>query len=151
MFGFNARWSLGIEAAGGSFPNPSDRAERAAAAIGQGRVLASPVQMASVAATVANGRWRTPALVTEPAAPAASAVAALDPRVDSTLKSFMASVVRPGGTAAGAGLPANAFGNVGFPGFSFPFVLLLAGLGAFILAEVFAYGVRLREDVEGTV
>jgi hypothetical protein len=48
-------------------------------------------------------------------------------------------------------LPANAFGNVGFPGFNFPFALLLAGLGAFILAEVFAYGVRLREDVEGTV
>ena len=48
-------------------------------------------------------------------------------------------------------LPPNAFGNVGFLGFSFPFVLLLAGLGAFILAEVFAHGVRLREDVEGTV
>jgi len=48
-------------------------------------------------------------------------------------------------------LPANAFGNVGFRGFNFPFALLLAGLGAFILAEVFAYGVRLREDVEGTV
>jgi hypothetical protein len=48
-------------------------------------------------------------------------------------------------------LPANAFGNVGFPGFSFPFVLLLAGLGAFILAEVFAHGLWLREDVEGTI
>jgi DUF2975 family protein len=48
-------------------------------------------------------------------------------------------------------LPPNAFGDVGFPGFRVPFVLLLAGLGAFILAEVFAHGVRLREDVEGTV
>jgi len=48
-------------------------------------------------------------------------------------------------------LPPNAFGNVGFPGFSFPFVLLLAGLGAFILAEVFAHGLRLREDVEATI
>jgi Protein of unknown function (DUF2975) len=48
-------------------------------------------------------------------------------------------------------LPPNALGSIGFPGFSFPFVLLLAGLGAFILAEVFAYGLRLREDVEGTV
>jgi hypothetical protein len=48
-------------------------------------------------------------------------------------------------------LPPNAFGDVGFPGFNFPFALLLAGLGAFILAEVFAHGVRLREDVEGTV
>jgi DUF2975 family protein len=48
-------------------------------------------------------------------------------------------------------LPANQFGEVGFSGFGFPFPLLLAGLGAFILAEVFAQGTRLREDVEGTV
>jgi DUF2975 family protein len=48
-------------------------------------------------------------------------------------------------------LPPNQFGDVGFPGLSFPFPLLLAGLGAFILAEVFAQGTRLREDVEGTV
>jgi hypothetical protein len=48
-------------------------------------------------------------------------------------------------------LPPGEFGDVGFPGFSFPFPLLLAGLGAFILAEVFAQGARLREDVEGTV
>ncbi len=113
LFGFNAHWSLGIEAAGGSYPKPSDRAERAASAIGQGRILASPVQMASVAATVAYGRWRAPALVTQPAPAAPPGVAPLDPRVDSTLKSFMASVVRPGGTAAGAGLPANSFGKTG--------------------------------------
>src|SRR5438105_15937150 len=37
------------------------------------------------------------------------------------------------------------------PGFSFPFALLLAGLGAFVLAEVFAHGTRLREDVEATI
>ena len=48
-------------------------------------------------------------------------------------------------------LPASAFGGVGFEGFRFPFPLLLAGLGAFILAEVFARGVELREDVEATV
>ena len=29
--------------------------------------------------------------------------------------------------------------------------LLVAGLGIFVLSEVFAHGVRLREDVEGTV
>ena len=29
--------------------------------------------------------------------------------------------------------------------------MLLAGLGAFILAEVFAHGLRMREDLEGTV
>jgi hypothetical protein len=41
--------------------------------------------------------------------------------------------------------------SVSMPGFSFPFALLLAGLGAFVLAEVFAYGARLHEDVEATI
>jgi len=112
-FGFNAHWSLGIDSAGGSYPAPADRAERAASAIGQGRVLASPVQMASVAAAVANGRWRAPTLITSPAPARDPAVAPLDPAVVSTLKSFMASVVRAGGTAAGSGIPPDAFGKTG--------------------------------------
>jgi hypothetical protein len=36
-------------------------------------------------------------------------------------------------------------------GFSVPANWLLAELGAFILAEVFASGLQLREDVEGTI
>lgn len=36
-------------------------------------------------------------------------------------------------------------------GFSIPAAWLLTGLGVFVLAEVVAHGVRLREDVEGTV
>jgi Protein of unknown function (DUF2975) len=48
-------------------------------------------------------------------------------------------------------LPPNRFGDVGVAGFSLPAGALLGGLGAFVLAEVFAHGLRLREDVEGTV
>jgi hypothetical protein len=48
-------------------------------------------------------------------------------------------------------LPPNRFGNIGVEGFSLPAGAMLGGLGAFILAEVFADGLRLREDVEGTV
>jgi hypothetical protein len=48
-------------------------------------------------------------------------------------------------------LPANRFGDVGTEGFAVPGNMLLAGLGAFILAEVFAHGLRMREDLEGTV
>jgi hypothetical protein len=48
-------------------------------------------------------------------------------------------------------LPPNPSVDVGVAGFSLPAGALLGGLGAFILAEVFAYGLRLREDVEGTV
>jgi cell division protein FtsI/penicillin-binding protein 2 len=49
-------------------PPPSDHADLAAEAFGQGRVTASPLQMATVAATVAHGRWRHPTLVTGEAA-----------------------------------------------------------------------------------
>jgi hypothetical protein len=41
--------------------------------------------------------------------------------------------------------------NLGSAGFSLPANALLGGLGAFILAEVLAYGLRLREDVEATI
>lgn len=41
--------------------------------------------------------------------------------------------------------------HLGVAGYSLPGGAILAGLGAFILAEVFAHGVRLREDVEGTI
>jgi hypothetical protein len=112
LFGFETKWSLPVPSYGGTFPKPKDRAELAASAIGQGRVLASPLQMASVAAAVASGRWRAPALTTQPA-PRPSAVPALDPNVVATLQSFMASVVQSGGTAAGAGLPSGTFGKTG--------------------------------------
>jgi cell division protein FtsI/penicillin-binding protein 2 len=112
-FGFNTHWSLGIEAAGGSFPKPVDRAELAASAIGQGRVLASPVQMASVAAAVAAGQWHAPTLVSTPQPKAAPVVPPLSPSVVATLKTFMAGVIRGKGTAAGARLPADSYGKTG--------------------------------------
>ena len=48
-------------------------------------------------------------------------------------------------------LPPRPYGDIGTAGFGLPGNLVLAGLGAFILAEVFAHGLRLREDLEGTV
>jgi Protein of unknown function (DUF2975) len=48
-------------------------------------------------------------------------------------------------------LPPGRFGDFGMAGFELPATALLGGLGAFILAEVFAYGLGLREDVEGTI
>src|SRR5215218_5175042 len=68
-FGFGLDPSPGIPAVTSRVPPPSDRADLAAEAFGQGRVTASPLQMATVAATVADGRWHQPHLVTgEPAA-----------------------------------------------------------------------------------
>ena len=97
-FGFGATYDLGLPTAGGRFPMPADVAERASEAIGQGRVVASPLEMATVAAAVASGTWHTPRLLTDsPPGPATN----LDPAVDATLKDLTAEVVRTGtGTAA---------------------------------------------------
>jgi hypothetical protein len=48
-------------------------------------------------------------------------------------------------------LPPHPAVDISMAGYNLPGEAILAGLGAFILAEVFAHGVRLREDVEGTV
>jgi cell division protein FtsI/penicillin-binding protein 2 len=111
-YGFNSKWSLPLPSYGGTFPRPRDRAELAASAIGQGRVLASPLQMASVAAAVASGQWHAPTLTTDPA-PAGVAAPPIDGGIAATLRGFMSTVVGPGGTAAGAGLPADVFGKTG--------------------------------------
>jgi hypothetical protein len=112
LYGFNVDWSLPLPSIGGSLPAFKDDAERAASAIGQGRVIASPAQMASVAAAVGSGMWHAPSLTTVPAAKPVTA-AAIDPGVLATLRSFMTLVEQPGGTAAGAGLPAGVFGKTG--------------------------------------
>lgn len=51
----------------------------------------------------------------------------------------------------GALAATSAVGELGSQGFSISGNAPLAGLGVFVLAEVFAHGVRLREDIEGTV
>jgi cell division protein FtsI/penicillin-binding protein 2 len=65
-FGFNTDYSVGLNTFGGSFPTPADATEHAAASIGQGRVEASPLHMASVAAAVIDGTWDAPVLLPDP-------------------------------------------------------------------------------------
>lgn len=48
-------------------------------------------------------------------------------------------------------LPPALTTNLAGRGFELPGAAILAGLGAYILAEAFAYGLRLREDVEATI
>jgi hypothetical protein len=48
-------------------------------------------------------------------------------------------------------LPREVKAQLTLPGFSIPWAPIVAGIGAFILAAVFEYGLRLREDVEATV
>jgi cell division protein FtsI/penicillin-binding protein 2 len=67
-FGFNTDYSVGLDTFGGSFPTPADPTEHAAASIGQGRVEASPLHMATVAAAVIDGTWDAPVLLPDPPA-----------------------------------------------------------------------------------
>ncbi|HEX8803054.1 MAG TPA: DUF3151 family protein, partial [Acidimicrobiales bacterium] len=63
LFGFNADYSVGLNTTGGSYPEPADDTEKAAAAIGQARITASPLHMATVAAAVVDGSWEPPTLL----------------------------------------------------------------------------------------
>lgn len=63
--GFGAGQPLPVASFGGSYPTPKDGAELAASTIGQGRVEASPLQMASVAAAVASGTYHQPRLLAD--------------------------------------------------------------------------------------
>jgi hypothetical protein len=62
-YGIGTPWTLPVPSFGGAIPSPRDEVERAADAIGQGRVLVSPLALALVTATVARGRVPTPMLV----------------------------------------------------------------------------------------
>ena len=59
-FGLGERLAPGAPAAAADVPPPRDAVGQAAMTIGQDRILASPLAMAGVAATVAAGRWRAP-------------------------------------------------------------------------------------------
>ena len=99
-FGFNHQPPI-PGAAESTLPAASDikgELDTGSTAIGQGEVLASPLQMAMVAATIANGGKRpTPTFLTSGAAP----VTALSSSVAHTDRHLMIGVVRMGtGTAA---------------------------------------------------
>ncbi len=114
-FGFDAAPEIGIAATGGSFPAPKDATERAAAALGQARVTASPLVMAGVAGAVAAGTWRPPSLVTDPAptrveSRTGASAPALTPAVADPLRALMTDVVR-NGTATAAAIAGQPIGG----------------------------------------
>ncbi len=120
MFGLDKTLHIGLTAFNGSVPEPSDEADLAATAIGQGRVLISPLAMAMVAAAADTGTVRSPQLVLGASAGGASgttpggsaSTSQLPAAVVSGLHEMMASVVAQG-TAAGQGLPAGTYAKTG--------------------------------------
>ncbi|UKY48916.1 penicillin-binding transpeptidase domain-containing protein [Streptomyces inhibens] len=61
-FGVGQEWHVGIPSYDGSVPAPQDETEKAASMIGQGRIQANPLIMASVTATAVSGTFHQPSI-----------------------------------------------------------------------------------------
>ncbi|WP_235003074.1 penicillin-binding transpeptidase domain-containing protein [Blastococcus haudaquaticus] len=110
-YGVGTDWQLPVGVFGGSVPADSTGTTKAANAIGQGEVLASPAQMALVAAAIASGTPAAPVEVVggEPAgpAPAGPGQAVLD-----ALRPMMRQVVLSG-TATALADRGEVYGKTG--------------------------------------
>lgn len=111
-FGFGAHFDPGTDAYSGDFPAPGGGNELAEASIGQGRVQASPLAMAVVAATVAGGARRSPRLVDARLLGHRRSANRLPAPVLAGLRAMMRDVATRG-TAAHAGLPPGTAGKTG--------------------------------------
>ncbi|MEV4258441.1 penicillin-binding transpeptidase domain-containing protein, partial [Spirillospora sp. NPDC049652] len=120
QFGFNAPVVGGLPAVRAAFPGAKDDTAFAAESFGQGEVLTSPLNMASVAGAAADGTWRTPRIVPADLAPQAADAAGrkpepphrLDPAVKTALHSLMPAVVSEG-TARVVNFPSGTAGKTG--------------------------------------
>jgi cell division protein FtsI/penicillin-binding protein 2 len=109
-FGLGRKVKLPLPVAASQVPPGVDRVERAAAMIGQARIAASPLAMAGVAATVADGRWHAPRLVSSDPHAAGPQVSGA---VLGDLRSLMRRVVTSGTGTAVAGVPGTVIGKTG--------------------------------------
>jgi peptidoglycan glycosyltransferase len=113
-FGFGRSLELPLSAAASVFPDNADEPQTAQSAIGQYDVAATPLQMAMVAAGIANrGVVMSPYLVSEVRGPDLSLLSradpqalstAVSPQVAATLTSMMVDVVN-NGTGTNAAIP----------------------------------------------
>jgi hypothetical protein len=108
-FGFGSHFDPGVPAYAADFPPDAAGNALAEAAIGQGKVQATTLDMAMVAAAVADGTFRPPRLVR---APHAKGGTPLPERTTEALRTMMSDVVTQG-TAARAGLPPGTHGKTG--------------------------------------
>jgi peptidoglycan glycosyltransferase len=102
LFGFNRPPSLPVGAATSSFPMPQDESDLMWGAVGQAQDLASPLQMASVAATVANHGTRMEPRITFGTPRRGTRV--ISRKTAATMTQLMELVVR-GGTGTAANIP----------------------------------------------
>jgi cell division protein FtsI/penicillin-binding protein 2 len=108
QFGLGADWHIGLDAYSGSVPADTDLVTRAADMIGQGRVEASPLAMAAVAAAADSGVARTPTLL--PGLLPGTRLDEIDPKVVTQLQDMMRLTVTSGTASVlnGPGIPVYA-------------------------------------------
>ncbi|HYN36201.1 MAG TPA: penicillin-binding transpeptidase domain-containing protein [Actinomycetota bacterium] len=106
-FGFNQEPTMPLDAATPSYPFPENLTDLMWSSIGQAQVLASPLQMATVAATVANDGKRMEPRILLGDKPTGER--AMSPKAANTMTDLMELVVTGGtGTAANLGSPTVA-------------------------------------------
>ena len=113
--GLEGSWDLGTDAFTGKVSANGSPVEQAAAAIGQGTTVVSPLAMAGATAAVARGRWEQPKLVLDPA-PAKPAEPGPQLKAESVepLKAMMREVVTAGTAKALADVPGGpVYGKTG--------------------------------------
>jgi Penicillin binding protein transpeptidase domain len=111
-FGLNQKWNLGITGLSASYfnaPAGASGSELAQEAFGEGQLTASPLAMASVAATVDAGTFRQPILLAGTKQVTATALPA---STDTQLKQMMQAVVTSG-TAAPIGFGPGVYAKTG--------------------------------------
>jgi len=111
-FGLNQEWNIGITGVSGTYfnaPASASGSELAQEAFGEGQLTATPLAMASVAATVSSGTFRQPILV--PGTKQVTATA-LPSGTQAQLKQLMQAVVTSG-TAAPIGFGPGVYAKTG--------------------------------------
>ncbi len=102
--GIGLPWTVGVDAFPGEVPTTTSTVDRAAATIGQGRTLVSPLAMAVAVGSIARGSFLDPTLV-EPGTDT-DAVSAPEPVADTAVvRELMRSVVTQGTASALADVP----------------------------------------------
>lgn len=112
-FGIGGEWDVGATTYDGSVPVNNSDNDKAAAVIGQARVQASPLVMASIAATVDSGTFHQPVLVPGEVKKKYVAPRKLSSGVVSHLRSLMREVVTSGSGHALKNLPGGQHAKTG--------------------------------------
>jgi Penicillin binding protein transpeptidase domain len=111
-YGLDQDWDIGISGKSASYfnaPASASGSELAQEAFGEGELTASPLAMASVAATVDTGQFLQPVLLTGTKRVTATA---LSSNTDAQLKQMMAAVVADG-TAESIGFGSGVYAKTG--------------------------------------